>query len=730
MRRAIAAVSGTALAVAGLAAIAAPVAHAANGVPRFDHVIVVMEENRSYNEIIGDTTDAPYINNTLAAGGAAFTNSFAIEHPSEPNYLDLFSGSNQGVTSDACPETFSADNEGAQLLAAGDTFAGYSEGLPSTGSTVCTSGEYARKHLPWTNFTNVPAADSMPWTSFPSSSNYASLPTVSWVIPNLLDDMHDGTIAQGDTWLQNNMNSYATWAKTHNSLLVVTWDEDDSSQSNQIPTIFYGANVQTGQYSNTINHYGVLRTIEDMYGLPYAGAAANATPITNVWSTASNTVAVTNPGNQTGTVGTAANLQISATDSASGQTLTYSATGLPAGLSINSATGVISGTPTAAGTSNVTVSAKDATGAGGSTSFTWTVDPGPDFTVTVSPTSGTVTAGSPASATVSTSAVGGFSGTVGYSATGLPSGAAAGFSPASGAVGSSSTLTLSTSSSTPAGTYAITVTGSSGSLTHSATYSLTVNPVNANTVTVTNPGNQTGTVGTAASLQIAAGDSASGQTLTYSATGLPSGLSIGSSTGLISGTPSTAGTSNATVTATDTTGASGTASFTWTISTSGGGCTAAQLLADSGFENGTNSAPWTATSGVINNDMTSEPSHSGNWDAWLDGYGTTHSDTLAQPVTIPTGCTSANFSFWLHIDTAETGSTAYDKLNVQVLNSSGTVLGTLATFSNVNAATGYVQHSYSLAPYIGQTVTLKFTGSEDSELQTSFVIDDTAVNVG
>jgi hypothetical protein len=165
IRGIISAVSGTALAFAGLAAIAAPVAHAANGVPRFDHVIVVMEENHSYNEIIGDTTDAPYLNNTLAAGGAVFTNSFAIEHPSEPNYLDLFSGSNQGVTSDSCPETFSADNEATQLIAAGDTFAGYSEGLPSAGSSVCTSGEYARKHVPWTNFTNVPTSDSLPWTS-------------------------------------------------------------------------------------------------------------------------------------------------------------------------------------------------------------------------------------------------------------------------------------------------------------------------------------------------------------------------------------------------------------------------------------------------------------------------------------------------------------------------------------------------------------------------------------
>ncbi|WP_349361998.1 alkaline phosphatase family protein [Streptomyces sp. PH10-H1] len=159
-----------------------------------------------------------------------------------------------------------------------------------------------------------------------------------------------------------------------------------------------------------------------------------------------------------------------------------------------------------------------------------------------------------------------------------------------------------------------------------------------------------------------------------------------------------------------------------------GGCAPRQLLGNPGFETGT-ASPWSASSGVISNSST-EPPHSGSWDAWLDGYGTTTTDTLSQSITLPTGCANYNVNFWLHIDTAETTTTkAYDTLSLQVLNSSGTVLSTLATYSNLNHNTGYAQRSFSLAPYAGQNITLKFTGKEDYRSQTSFVVDDTALNV-
>jgi len=250
-----------------------------NGVPRPDHVVVVIEENHSYSEIIGSPA-APYIN-SLAAQGALFTQSHATTHPSQPNYLHLFSGSNQGVTDDSCPHSFSTANLGQYLLDASLTFAGYSEDLPSVGSPVCTSGAYARKHAPWVSFTNIPTTTNLPYSYFPS--DYTTLPVVSFVIPNLNNDMHDGTIQQGDTWLQQHLSGYVQWAMTHNSLLIMTFDEDDSSQSNRIATIFVGQMVVPGQYSESINHFNLLRTLEDMYNLPYAGVSGNYQPITDVW---------------------------------------------------------------------------------------------------------------------------------------------------------------------------------------------------------------------------------------------------------------------------------------------------------------------------------------------------------------------------------------------------------------------------------------------------------------
>ena len=297
--------------------------------PRPDHIVIAVEENHAYSEIIGSPS-APYIN-SLAQTGALFTQSYAIEHPSQPNYLDLFSGSNQGVTDDSCPHTFSTANLGSELLAAGLSFVGYSESLPSPGSTTCSSGPYVRKHAPWVNFTNVPASSNLPFSSFPS--DFTTLPAISFVIPNLDNDMHNGTIGQGDTWLQQHLGAYEQWARTHNSLFIVTFDEDDQSQSNRIATIFVGANVVSGQYSETINHFNVLRTLEDMYGLPYAGVSGNYQPIADVWSGAATPtpthVGLTPTSTPTGPVPTATGTPLPGTGTA-----TPTVTGTPSGCTV------------------------------------------------------------------------------------------------------------------------------------------------------------------------------------------------------------------------------------------------------------------------------------------------------------------------------------------------------------------------------------------------------------
>jgi hypothetical protein len=252
----------------------------AGALPAVAHTVVVVMENHSYSEVIG-SPQAPYIH-ALAREGALFTQSRAVSHPSEPNYLALFSGSTQGVTSDNCPETFGAANLASELIAAHRTFQGYVESLPPQGALVCSSGEYARKHVPWVDFTNVPSSATKSFTSFPAG-NYGRLPDVSFVIPNLCDDMHDCPVATGDSWLKRNLGGYVTWAQKNHSLLVLTWDENDGSGGNQITTIFAGQMVRTGRFAMPITHYSVLRTIEALYGLPPHAYAATAAVIRGVW---------------------------------------------------------------------------------------------------------------------------------------------------------------------------------------------------------------------------------------------------------------------------------------------------------------------------------------------------------------------------------------------------------------------------------------------------------------
>jgi acid phosphatase len=246
--------------------------------PRPDHIVIVIEENKSFTQIIGNR-EAPYINE-LAKRGALFTQSYGVTHPSQPNYLALFSGSTHGVTNDACPLVFSSDNLASQLQANGLSFATYSESMPETGYDGCINGAYWRKHNPAANWKEL-AKYNQPFSDFPAE--FAQLPTVAFVVPNQLNDMHDGSIERGDAWLKQNILLYVQWAMKHNSLLIVTWDEDNGSSGNRIATILVGQVVKPGQYDQRIDHYNLLRTVEKMFGLPYLGESASKQGINGVW---------------------------------------------------------------------------------------------------------------------------------------------------------------------------------------------------------------------------------------------------------------------------------------------------------------------------------------------------------------------------------------------------------------------------------------------------------------
>lgn len=193
----------SAISIVVLLAVISSASGQTTNLPAQDHVVIVIFENQKASSIYGNHS-APYFNQ-LANEGAKFTESYGDTHPSQPNYLAFFSGSTQGCRDDRTPPKgapYSAPNLASELIDTGKTFGGFSEDLPSTGFKGSASGLYVRKHNPWVNFANVPDSVNMPFSSFPS--DYSKLPTVSIVVPNMMNDIHDGTIAQGDEWLKSN----------------------------------------------------------------------------------------------------------------------------------------------------------------------------------------------------------------------------------------------------------------------------------------------------------------------------------------------------------------------------------------------------------------------------------------------------------------------------------------------------------------------------------------------
>ncbi len=277
--------------------------------PHPKHIVILIAENKGYGDII-NSTNASYLN-ALTTQGASLTNFCALHHPSQPNYINFFSGATQGIFNDTCPKAkFTAPSLGGSLIQNKLSFKGYAEDLPHD-LTICMAGNtYGRKHCPWLDFTDVPAGASSTFTTFPKqASGFEKLPAVSLVIPNLFHDMHSAKtdtqdpipeeIATGDAWLKEHLDAYVQWAKANNSLLIVTWDEDSSTYDyptdasmkidtqpphNHIATILVGAMVTPGATSaQQYTHHDLLRTIEDMFGLPLLGGSQNARDIDGIW---------------------------------------------------------------------------------------------------------------------------------------------------------------------------------------------------------------------------------------------------------------------------------------------------------------------------------------------------------------------------------------------------------------------------------------------------------------
>jgi len=267
-----------ALAVAPVRAVQA--AERSAGLPRPDHVVVVIEENKAFHRIIG-SPEAPAINQ-LAQAGALMEQSFGVAHPSLPNYLALFSGSTHGVKDDGCRHALAGPNLAEALRGAGFSFAIFSETMPVAGFAGCDSHAYRKKHNPVAYFASLPPGINRPFRDFPA--DFSKLPTVAFVVPDQDHDMHDGSIAQGDAWLREHIDPYAKWARSHRSLLILTWDEDDFVHGNHIATVLVGAGVKPGRYAQRIDHYAVLRTLADLYGVPAPGRAAEAPAIAGIWN--------------------------------------------------------------------------------------------------------------------------------------------------------------------------------------------------------------------------------------------------------------------------------------------------------------------------------------------------------------------------------------------------------------------------------------------------------------
>jgi len=265
---------------------ASPTPAPAAGVPAFEHVIVVVMENKDFDQA-RNPKSCPYTADLMRAG-AWFSDYHAITHPSQPNYLALWAGNTLGVGDNSCPPhgaPFAAENLGHALEATGKTWRAYSEDLPGAGSAVCKArGKlYTRKHEPWTHFKNLDHSNERPYSDLAKDIAEHRLPDLAFVVPNNCHNTHDCSISTGDAWLAEELPAMITGVG-RNGLVVLTWDEDDDTSDNHILTVFAGLMLRPATVSTRhVTHYTLLRTLCDGLGLVPFGNATQERPITDVW---------------------------------------------------------------------------------------------------------------------------------------------------------------------------------------------------------------------------------------------------------------------------------------------------------------------------------------------------------------------------------------------------------------------------------------------------------------
>ena len=261
--------------------LASPAA-ATGPVPRLAHVVVIVLENKNVDQV----RSAPYLA-SLIERGASFSDYHAIAHPSQPNYLALWSGSTLGVRSNACPapgSPFKVENLGHACESAGLAWRAYVEDLPSPGSPACKGKNYARKHAPWTNFANLDHQNERPFSEFAVDAAARRLPALAFVVPNLCNDAHNCPFSVTDAWLAANVPAMLE-AIGPKGVVAITFDEDDGGRANRVLTVVAGAPVKPGYVSaRTVSHYTLLRTVCDALGLPAFGAATGEEPIADIWT--------------------------------------------------------------------------------------------------------------------------------------------------------------------------------------------------------------------------------------------------------------------------------------------------------------------------------------------------------------------------------------------------------------------------------------------------------------